>query len=136
MTGRPKRPREFDRRFWAGIRAGLGVEAAALAAGMSESWGRSTLRKAGGVNPTRATGPVGRYLSLTAFQPLLRKRHACYEGRRGSPVIGRPTRHFQGSVGLSTDAVEAGGPGAWRREVLPRLSEGCPRPCRARPLPR
>ncbi len=61
--GRPKHPLEFDRRFWAGVRAGLSVEAAALGAGMSVAWGRRTLRKAGGVNPTRAACPDGRYLS-------------------------------------------------------------------------
>ena len=35
MGGRPKQPLEFERRFWSGIRAGLGVEDAAVAAGVS-----------------------------------------------------------------------------------------------------
>ncbi len=76
MTGRPKHPREFDRRFWAGVRAGLGVEAAAVVAGMSETWGRSTFRKAGGVNPTRAAGPVGRYLSWSEREEIAALDHA------------------------------------------------------------
>jgi IS30 family transposase len=63
MGGRPKHPREFDRRFWAGVRAGLSVEAAAGTAGMSVTWARDTFRKAGGVNPIRIAGPIGRYLS-------------------------------------------------------------------------
>jgi IS30 family transposase len=86
MTGRPKRPREFDRRFWAGIRAGLSVESAAVEVGMSESWGRVTFRKAGGVNPTRAVGPVGRYLSWSEREEIAALDHAghgvCEIGRR------------------------------------------------------
>jgi transposase, IS30 family len=76
MAGRPKHPREFDRRFWAGVRGGLSVEAAAEAAGMSETWGRRTLRKAGGVNPTRVAGPVGRYLSWSEREEIAALDHA------------------------------------------------------------
>ena len=76
MAGRPKHPREFDRRFWAGVRAGLSVEAAADAAGMSETWGRRTLRKAGGVNPTRVAGLVGRYLSWSEREEIAALDHA------------------------------------------------------------
>jgi len=60
VGGRPKQPREFGRRFWAGIRDGLLVEEAAVRAGMSQTWGRRTFREAGGVNPTSLAGPVGR----------------------------------------------------------------------------
>ena len=49
---RPRLPRhvvEFE--FWSGIRAGLVVEAAAVAAGTSGFKGRGLFREAGGVNP-------------------------------------------------------------------------------------
>jgi IS30 family transposase len=74
--GRPKHPREFDRRFWVGVRLGLSIEAAALDAGMSETWGRRTFRKAGGVNPTRAAAPTGRYLSWSEREEIAALDHA------------------------------------------------------------
>ena len=76
MGGRPKHPREFDRRFWVGVRAGLTVKAAAHAAGMSERWGRRRFRKAGGVNPTRVAGLVGRYLSMAEREEIAALDHA------------------------------------------------------------
>ena len=67
---RPKYPREFDRRFWGHVRAGLSVEAAADAAGVSGAWGWRAFRKAGGVNPTRVAGPAGRYLSWSEREEI------------------------------------------------------------------
>ena len=99
MTGRPKRPREFDRRFWAGIRAGLGVEAAAVAAGMSESWGRSMFRKAGGVNPTRATARVGRYLSWSEREEIAALNHSDH----GVREIGRRLERNPGTISRELD---------------------------------
>jgi IS30 family transposase len=99
MTGRPKRPREFDRRFWAGIRAGLGVEAAAVAAGMSESWGRTMFRKAGGVNPTRATAPVGRYLSWSEREEIAALNHSDH----GVREIGRRLDRNPGTISRELD---------------------------------
>ena len=61
--GRPKRPREFDRRFWAGIRAGLVVEAAAVAAGMSADVGQADVPRGWRGESPRVADPVGRYLS-------------------------------------------------------------------------
>ena len=74
--GRPRFPREFDRQFWAGIRAGRGVEDAALGAGMSLTWGKRRFRKAGGVNPLRAVAPVGRYLSWSEREEIAALEHA------------------------------------------------------------
>jgi IS30 family transposase len=59
---RPRLPRELERPFWLGIRSGLKVAEAAAAAGASKSWGWRVFNEAGGVNPTRAPEPVGRYL--------------------------------------------------------------------------
>lgn len=67
--GRPKHPRELDRRFWAGVCAGLSVEDAAEAAGVSRECGQRRFRDAGGVNPTRLVGPVGRYLCRRVAHP-------------------------------------------------------------------
>jgi transposase, IS30 family len=85
VGGRPKYPLEFDRRFWAGVRGGLSIEDAALGAGMSETWGRRTFRKAGGVNPTRAAGLAGRYLSWSEREEIAALDH----GGRGVREIAR-----------------------------------------------
>src|SRR6478609_10712000 len=89
LMGRPKHPREFDRRFWAGVRAGLGIEVAALGAGMSVSWGRRTFRKAGGVNPTRAVALVGRYLSWSEREEIAALAHAGAGVREIARRLGR-----------------------------------------------
>jgi IS30 family transposase len=54
-SGRPGLPREVRVAFWDGVRAGLGVEAAAVAAGVSKNQGWRWLRDAGGV---KQLGPV------------------------------------------------------------------------------
>jgi transposase, IS30 family len=61
-SGRRAVPREVRARFWDGLRAGLGVDEAAAAAGVSGRAGRYWLRDGGGV---KGNGPVagsGRYL--------------------------------------------------------------------------
>src|SRR5258708_24991496 len=50
-VGRPELPREAQVAFWDGIRAGLGVEEAAVAAGVNRGQGWRWLRAAGGVEP-------------------------------------------------------------------------------------
>jgi IS30 family transposase len=65
-------PFEVRRRFWQGIRAGLGVEEAGVAAGASGSWGKNVFGEAGGVNPTRVAEPVGRYLSFAEREQIMR----------------------------------------------------------------
>ncbi len=89
MGGRPKFPFEFERRFWSGVRAGLSVEDAALAAGMSETWGRRRFRKAGGVNPTRPVGLVGRYLSWSEREEIAALAHAGHGVREIARRLGR-----------------------------------------------
>jgi transposase, IS30 family len=69
---RPRFPFEWRRRFWQGIRAGLGVEEAGVAAGASASWGKRVFVEAGGVNPIRLAEPVGRYLSFAEREEIMR----------------------------------------------------------------
>ncbi|GGR45700.1 IS30 family transposase [Nocardioides luteus] len=87
--GRPKSPREFDRRFWAGIRAGLGVTGAAAEAGMSLTSAKQRFRKAGGVNPTRRGSPVGRYLSWSEREEIAALVHAGHGVREIARRLGR-----------------------------------------------
>jgi transposase, IS30 family len=61
-AGRPGLPREAQVRFWDGIRAGLGAEAAAAAAGVGRGVARKWLRRAGGVKGNGPAGVSGRFL--------------------------------------------------------------------------
>jgi IS30 family transposase len=70
---KPDLPREHERRFWQGIRAGLSVDEAAVSAGASWSWARRVIVKAGGVNPTTTTEPLGqRYLRFEEREEIMR----------------------------------------------------------------
>jgi IS30 family transposase len=70
---KPDLPREHERRFWRGIRAGSSVDEAAVAAGGSWSWGRRIFVRFGGVNPTSTTEPVGhRYLRFEEREEIMR----------------------------------------------------------------
>jgi hypothetical protein len=89
VGGRPKHPLEFDRRFWAGVRGGLSIEDAARGVGMSETWGRRTFRKAGGVNPTRAAGLAGRYLSWSEREEIAALDHGGHGVREIARQLGR-----------------------------------------------
>ena len=57
-------PREVRVRFWDGIRDGLGVEAAAAAAGVSRNAGWKWVRQAGGVKGNGEAAVSGRYLAM------------------------------------------------------------------------
>jgi len=70
---KPDLPREHERRFWQGIRAGLSVDEAAVSAGASWSWARRVIVKAGGVNPTTTIEPLGqRYLRFEEREEIMR----------------------------------------------------------------
>ena len=70
---KPDLPREHERRFWQGIRAGLSVDEAAASAGASWSWGRRIFVRFGGVNPTTTAEPVGdRYLRFEEREEIMR----------------------------------------------------------------
>lgn len=76
--GRPRYPRELERRLWVGIRGGLRLEEAALRAGMSYTSAKRAFRQAGGVNPTGVVGPAGRYLSWSEREEIAALVHAGY----------------------------------------------------------
>ena len=140
--GRPRYPREFERRFWAYVRAGLSVMAAAEAAGVSGAWGRRLFRKAGGVNPTRVAGPAGRYLSWAEREEIAALDHAGEGvrdiarrlGRQPSTISrelarGATHRGYRASVGQGTADKSRAAPRAaklatnlrLRKEVQARL---------------
>jgi len=143
MRGRPKHPLEFDRRFWAGVRAGLSIEAAARGAGMSLTWARLTFRNAGGVNPTGAAALVGRYLSWSEREEIAALDHAGHGVREIARRLGRSpatisreldrgatSRGYRASVGqVKADRARAAPRAAklatnlrLRREVQARLT--------------
>ena len=61
--GRPELPREVRVAFWNGIRAGLGAEEAAAAAGASRESARRWMHEAGGVKGNGPAAGSGRYLA-------------------------------------------------------------------------
>ena len=127
---RPKYPREFDRRFWSQVRAGLRVEDAAAAAGVSVTWARRTFRKAGGVNPTRVVGPAGRYLCWAEREEIAALDHAGHGVREIARRLGRDP----GTISRELSR------GATHRGIGPRLVKSKPtspgRPLGRRSWPR
>jgi transposase, IS30 family len=63
-NGRPQLPRMVQAGFWEAVRSGLGVEEAALAAGVAVEQGYRWLRRAGGVKSNGPRPVSGRYLSV------------------------------------------------------------------------
>jgi transposase, IS30 family len=61
--GRPGLPREVRVRFWDGIRAGLGLDEAAAAAGVGVEGARRWVREAGGVKGNGPSAGSGRFLA-------------------------------------------------------------------------
>ena len=55
---KPDLPREYERRFWQGIRAGLSVREAAESAGASLHWGWRRLVEAGSWQAARSAGLI------------------------------------------------------------------------------
>jgi transposase, IS30 family len=104
---KPDLPREHERRFWRGIRAGLSVDEAAVLAGASWSWGRRIFVRFGGVNPTATAEPVGeRYLRFEEREEIMRLqasglgvRAIAREIRRHPSTVSRELRRAVGVRG-------------------------------------
>ena len=102
---KPDLPREHERRFWRGIRAGLSVDEAAVLAGASWSWGRRIFVRFGGVNPTTTAEPVGeRYLRFEEREDIMRLQARGLGVRAIAREIGRHpstvSRELRRAVGV------------------------------------
>src|SRR5438445_6389502 len=99
MAGRPPLPRAVRVRFWDGVRAGLAVMPAALAAGVSHETGRQWFIDAGGVigNAPRELG--NRYLSLEEREEISRGLVAELSFRQIALGLCRPTSAVSREVG-------------------------------------
>jgi IS30 family transposase len=102
---KPDLPREHERRFWQGVRAGLSVDEAAASAGASWSWGRRIFVRLGGVNPTRTTDPLGqRYLRFEEREEIMRLQASGLSVRAIAREIGRHpstvSRELKRAVGV------------------------------------
>jgi transposase, IS30 family len=90
MSGRRPLPRPVRVRFWEGIRAGLAIEEAGRAAGVSPETARRWFGQAGGVIGN-GPGPVsGRYLSLAEREEIAVGRAAGLPVRVIAAQLGRP----------------------------------------------
>jgi IS30 family transposase len=90
MSGRRPVPRPVRLVFWEGIRAGLAVEEAGRAAGVSHEAARQWLLKAGGVISNGPGPETGRYLSMAEREEIALGRAAglavvVIAGRLGRP---------------------------------------------------
>jgi DNA-binding CsgD family transcriptional regulator len=63
-NGRPAAPRALQVEFWEGIRSGLGIQDAGLAAGVGREIAFRWFKQAGGVKSNGPRAASGRYLSL------------------------------------------------------------------------
>ena len=102
---KPDLPREHERRFWRGIRTGMSVDEAAVAAGGSWSWGRRIFVRFGGVNPTSTTEPAGqRYLRFEEREEIMRLDASGLGVREIARQIGRHpstvSRELRRAVGV------------------------------------
>jgi transposase, IS30 family len=87
---KPDLPRGHERRFWQGIRSGLSVDEAAVAAGASWSWGRRIFVRFGGVNAATTAEPVGdRYLRFEEREEIMRLQAGGLGVRAIAREIGR-----------------------------------------------
>ena len=96
---------EHTRRFWQGIRAGLGWEEAAKAAGASKTWAWKQLVKAGGVNPVPIAEPAGRrYLRFEEREEIMQLQAIGLGVRAIAREIGRDpatvSRELKRAVGV------------------------------------
>jgi IS30 family transposase len=114
---RPPFPSEVRRRFWQGIRAGLSLEEAAAGAGASRSWAVRVFEEAGGVNPVPVTEPVGRYLSLTEREEIMRLDAAGLGVRAIARVLGRDP------ATISRDLTRGSGTRGYRASVAQAKAE-------------
>jgi IS30 family transposase len=86
--GRPRMPREVQRRFWGLVRAGDGVGVAAVAVGVSVKSGECWFRQAGGVMPSREE-PTGLRLSYGEREEIACLRSAGRGVREIARQLGR-----------------------------------------------
>src|SRR5690242_18160493 len=64
MGGRPRMPRDFERRFWRLIGQGWPTERAATAVGVSANTGERWFAEGGGMAPLSLAEPSDRFLTL------------------------------------------------------------------------
>jgi IS30 family transposase len=104
MSGRRPVPRPVRERFWAGIRAGLGVKEAGQAAGVSHETARQWLLKAGGVSSNGPGPESGRYLTMGEREEIALGRAAGQGVAVIAARLGRPRCTVYRELGRNTGA--------------------------------
>src|SRR5215217_4614357 len=70
MAGRPRLPQQRKRQFWRLVTAGVSIEKAAVASGVSATLARRWFIQAGGMSPVSLAEPCGRYLSMVEREEI------------------------------------------------------------------
>ncbi len=68
--GRPRVPRQIERKFWREVALGLSTEAAASAVGVSRELGWRWFRDGGGMPTLELSEPTGRYLAMAEREEI------------------------------------------------------------------
>jgi IS30 family transposase len=97
--GRPRMPKEIERRFWRLIAEGLSTERAAVEVGVSANTGERWFRDGGGMAPTSAAEPSGRYLSLAEREVI----DLCWAEGWSKADIARHLRRHPSTIGRELD---------------------------------
>jgi IS30 family transposase len=110
QVGRPRFPQVVRREFWRGVRTGLSVEGAAVAAGVSITVGRRWFRESGGMSSVDVGASSGRYLSAAEREQIALglaagETQADVARRLGRPpcTISREVRRNQASARAGYD---------------------------------
>jgi IS30 family transposase len=130
--GPPSIPVQVQRRFWGWVKAGLSVEAAALAVGVSEGTGWRWYRRVGGVIPSLIAEPSGYRLSLAEREEIACLNAAKVAVREIGRRIGRPAstvsrelrRACVGQRGYRASTAQAEADRSARRPKQRKLATG------------
>ena len=119
-NGRPRLPRQVEARFWEGVRSGLGLVEAGLAAGVSHDMGYRWFERAGGVSSNGPRPVCGRYLSVAEREEIAVGRAAGQSLRVIAARLGRAPSTVSREVRRNSNvkgayrALAAQGQAQWR----------------------
>jgi IS30 family transposase len=99
MAGRPRMPKDCERRFWRLIAQGWSTERAAAEVGLSANTGQRWFTQAGGMAPMPLAEPSGRFLSLAEREHIDLR----WEDGASKAQIARELSRHRSTIGRELD---------------------------------